>query len=90
MLDSRQRNAIGRAVERGGARLVRRLRFGRYLVPSATRPDRTYTVTVDAQGRYRCTCEAGLMGHPCHHAASVYVAKVEHASRSRVTRPAAT
>jgi len=89
MLDNRQRNAIRKAVERGGAKLVRRVRFGLYRIESAHEAGRVYTVRVDAQGRYSCDCPAGLAGNPCWHAAAVYVAKIEHASKGRVTAPAA-
>ena len=88
MLDRRQANAIRKAVERGGAKLVRRVRFGLYLIESAHEAGRVYTVRVDAQGRYSCDCAAGASGRPCWHAAAVYVAKIEHSSGGRVTAPA--
>lgn len=88
MLDNRQRNAIKKAVDLGAGRRVRRVRYGLYRVPSATRADQVYTVSVDAAGTYSCDCPAGLAGNPCWHTAAVYVAKVEHAGRVRVTRPA--
>lgn len=88
MVDSRQAAAIRKALTLGGSTLVHRVRFGLYRVASSSREGRYHTVRVDAQGRYRCTCEAGLAGNPCWHAAAVYVAKVEHASKGRVTSPA--
>jgi hypothetical protein len=90
VIDTRQRNALQKAVALGGARLVRRVRYGLYRVPSASDGGREYTVTVDGRGRYGCDCPAGLAGNPCWHKASVYIAKVEHASGGRVTAPAAT
>jgi hypothetical protein len=83
------RNAIARALARGGAAAVTRVRYGVYRVASHSRPGRFHTVTVGADGRYRCDCEAGLAGRPCWHAGAVYVAKVEHGG-GRVTRPAAS
>ena len=68
-LEERRRRAIARALALGGARLVTRLQYGLYSVQSHSRPDRAHTVSVDGQGRYRCDCEAGLAGMPCHHAA---------------------
>jgi hypothetical protein len=82
-----ERNAIGRALARGGAAAVERVRYGRYRVASASRPGLAHTVAVDAAGRYHCDCEAGLAGHPCWHAGAVYVAKVERGG-GRVTGPA--
>jgi hypothetical protein len=88
-LTSSERSAISRALARGGAAAVARVRFGLYRVASASRPGVAHTVSVDAGGRYRCDCEAGLAGRACWHAAAVFVAKVEHASRggARVTGP---
>jgi hypothetical protein len=82
--------AISRALANGGAAAVRRVRYGLYRVESASRPGTAHTVSVDARGRYRCSCEAGVAGRPaCWHRAAVWIAKVEHASRgkARVTGP---
>jgi hypothetical protein len=89
-LTSGGRSAISRALARGGAAAVERARFGLYRVASASRPGTVHTVNVDARGRYRCDCEAGVAGKACWHAAAVLVAKVEHASQggARVTGPA--
>jgi SWIM zinc finger len=91
-LSSGERSAISRALARGGAAAVRRVRYGLYRVTSSSRPGTVHTVSVDAAGRgtpvYRCDCEAGLAGRPCWHAGAVYIAKVEHASGARVTGPA--
>jgi len=82
-----QRRAIARALANGGAASVRRIRCGLYRVQSATRPGTVHTVSVDA-GVWCCTCEAALAGRAaCWHRAAVYVAKVEAASKGRVTRP---
>jgi hypothetical protein len=88
-LSSGERNAISRALARGGAAAVARVRFGLYRVGSASRPGQWHTVSVGAGGRYRCDCEAGVAGKACWHAAAVFVAKVEHAMRgqARVTGP---
>jgi hypothetical protein len=82
-----RRRAIARALAHGGAAAVTRIRYGLYRVQSATRPGQQHTVSVDAQGRYWCSCEAGLAGKPCHHKASVFIAKTE-AGGGRVTGPA--
>ncbi len=84
----RQR-AINRALANGGAAAVRRIRCGLYKVQSATRPGTVHTVSVDAGGTYRCTCEAGLAERVCWHTASVYIACLEHNSGVRVIGPAA-
>jgi hypothetical protein len=86
-LTSSERNAVSRALARGGAAAVARVRFGLYRVASSSRPGTVHTVSVDAAGRYRCDCEAGVAGKACWHAAAVFVAKVEHASGARVTGP---
>ena len=82
-----ERRAIARALANGGAGAVARVRYGLYQVRSATRPGQQHTVSVDGQGRWRCSCEAGLAGRPCWHAGAVYVAKLE-AGGARVTGPA--
>jgi hypothetical protein len=90
-LTGSERSAISRALARGGAAAVRRVRYGLYRVASSSRPGVVHTVGVDAAGRgtpvYRCDCEAGVAGRVCWHAAAVFVAKVEHASGARVTGP---
>ncbi len=84
-LSTSERNAISRAVARGGAAAVARVRFGLYRVASTSRPGTHHTVSVDDAGRYRCDCEAGLTERACWHQAAVYIAKVEHTSGGRVT-----
>jgi hypothetical protein len=90
-LRSSERNAISRALARGGAAAVERVMYGRYRVASSSRAGRFHTVTVDGQGRgtpvYRCDCEAGLAGRVCWATAAVYIAKVERGG-GRVTGPA--
>jgi hypothetical protein len=83
-----QRNAISRALARGGAAAVTRIRFGLYRVASNSREGRFHTVSVDGQGVYRCDCEAGIAARVCWAQAAVFIAKVEHASKGRVTAPA--
>jgi|SRR5215218_6012773 len=85
-LSGSERNAISRALARGGAAAVVRVRYGVYRVASASRPGLTHTVSVE-QGQYRCDCEAGANERACWHAASVFIAKVEHAGGARVTGP---
>jgi hypothetical protein len=87
-LTTSQRNAITKALAHGGAATVRRLRSGVYAVRSASRPGVTHTVTVDATGAYRCTCEAGQHEQVCWHQEAAYVAEVEVTSGGRVTAPA--
>jgi hypothetical protein len=82
-LTSGERNAISRAMARGGAAAVTRLRYGLYRVASHSREGRSHTVTVDERGRYRCDCEAGIAQKACWAQAAVYIAKVEHASKGR-------
>jgi hypothetical protein len=82
-----ERNAISRALARGGAAAVERVRYGVYRVASDSRSGTAHTVGVDAQGRYRCDCEAGIAERACWHAAAVLIAKVEHAGGARVTGP---
>jgi hypothetical protein len=79
------RNAISRALARGGAAAVERVRYGLYRVASSSRPGRFHTVSVEG-ATYRCDCEAGLVGRPCWHTGAVYVAKVQ-AGGGRVTGP---
>jgi hypothetical protein len=67
------RRAISRALARGGAAAVTRVRYGLYQVASSSRPGRFHTVAVDAGGRYRCDCE---VERACWHAGAVFVAKV--------------
>jgi hypothetical protein len=87
-IGQQQRNAISRAMARGGAAAVARVRYGLYRVASSSRPGRVHTVTVDVQGGYRCDCEAGLAGRVCWAQAAVFIAKTE-AKGARVTGPAA-
>jgi hypothetical protein len=84
----RRRRAIQRALARGGASAVTRVRFGLYRVASSSREGRYHTVSVAQDGTYHCDCEAGISGHPCWAQAAVFIAKVEHSSKGRVTRPA--
>jgi hypothetical protein len=87
VLTGRERKAISRALELGGAAAVRRLRYGVYAVASASRPGVVHTVTVDGAGAWTCTCEAGRRGRVCWHRASVFIAKVERAGGARVIGP---
>lgn len=80
------RNAIGRALPRGGAAAVQRIRFGLYRVASHSRAGRFHTVSVEG-ATYRCDCEAGLAGRVCWAQAAVFIAKVQ-AGGGRVTGPA--
>jgi hypothetical protein len=86
-LTSGERSAISRALARGGAAAVRRVRYGLYRVASSGRPGTVHTVCTD-RGVWRCTCAAGVAGRPaCWHRAAVLIAKVE-ARGARVTGPA--
>jgi hypothetical protein len=86
-IERQQRNAISRALARGGAAAVERVRYGLYRVASSSREGRFHTVSVDGRGVYRCDCEAGRAGRVCWAMASVYIAKVEHGG-GRVVAPA--
>ena len=86
-----ERNAIAQALARRGAAAVQRVRFGLYRVASSSRPGQRRTVAVDARGGYRCDCAAALAGRPaCWHRALVFVLKIGHASKGRVTAPASS
>ena len=85
-LSNSEQKAVAKAIELNGARLVERVQYGTYLVPSAT-TDESHIVTVQGSD-YRCTCLAGQHNRPCWHKAAVLIAKVEHASRARVIGPA--
>src|SRR5688572_16119783 len=89
MLDTRQANAIRKAVELNGATKVQRVEYGVYLVPSATREGMTHVVTGKRTdgADLQCDCEAGSLGKPCWHGASVMLAKMQHAAGVRVTGP---
>ena len=90
MLNSRERNAVAKAVELGTAATVERVQYGVYRVPSASGTI-SYLVTVHPSQhgtKYVCDCQAGRAEQPCYHAAAVLIAKVEHASRVRVIGPA--
>jgi hypothetical protein len=85
-LTSSERSAISRALARGGAAAVRRVRYGLYRVASGSRPGTVHTVCID-RGQWRCSCAAGSAGRPaCWHRAAVLIAKVE-ARGARVTGP---
>ena len=86
-LSSRERNAVAKAVELGGAALVRRVRYGVYEVPSATEAGVVYRVEQRELG-WVCSCPAGEQGQPCWHKASVLIAKTQAASGCRVKGPA--
>ena len=92
MITELWRRAIARALERGEAAAVVRVRYGLYRVASSSRPGVWHTVAVDVGGAgtpvYRCDCAAGLAGRVCWHAGAVYEAKVEHGG-ARVVAPAA-
>jgi len=87
---SAQRRALLRALANGGAATVTRLRYGLYVVESASRPGAAHRVSHPA-GRpdlMRCSCEAALAGRVCWHWGAVVIAKTE-AGGGRVTGPAA-
>lgn len=82
--EERQRRALRKAFALGLSADVARVRFGRYTVPSTSRDGSAHTVTVSASGVYRCSCEAGVAGRPCVHAAAVYLRKLEANSKATV------
>ena len=53
-LTGSERSAISRALARGGAAAVARVRYGLYRVASSSRPGLVHTVRVDASGSHRC------------------------------------
>src|SRR5262245_18287858 len=83
-----QRRALLRALANGGASTVTRLRYGHYVVVSATRQGATHRVshTAGRPEQARCSCEAGVSGRPCWHLMAVLIAKTE-AGGARVTGP---
>jgi hypothetical protein len=89
--DEMRRRAVAKALVMAGAADVRPVRYGLYLVGSASRPGavvHTVTGTREDGADLKCTCEAGLSGKPCWHAASVWLAKMEHNFGVRVTEVA--
>src|SRR4051794_32226171 len=68
---SQYQAAIDRAQQMGGARLATPLGGGRYRV-IGRRGDR-YTVAVDQDGEFSCTCPAGVSGNPCWHQGSAWL-----------------
>lgn len=80
----RRQRALRKAFALGLQSDVARVRLGLYTVPSTTRPGTRHHVTVSSQGRYHCSCEAGVAGKPCIHAAAVYLRKLEANSRASV------
>lgn len=72
------KRAIVRARELQGWRHVTALGNGRHEVLG--RRGDAYTVTVDADGEYACTCPAGRAGTPCWHQASVWIVAVQRSA----------
>jgi len=96
MLNTSERNAIGKAQAMGGAAVVRRISRGEYQVPSATEADAFYTVTGTAMDAsdHTCDCPAGMHGRACWHIAAVRLARVraealKQAKRLAERQPAA-
>lgn len=67
-------NAIRRALDLDGERAARYLGRGRFLIASASDPDRgAYDVRLNLSSRrpdVRCTCRAAQYGRPCWHGAT--------------------
>jgi hypothetical protein len=83
-LTERQQRALRKAFALGLQADVVRVRFGLYLVPSTSRDGVDHKVAVSPRGQYACSCEAGVAGRPCVHAAAVYLAKLERNSGASV------
>ena len=64
-LSGSERNAISRALARGGAAAIKRVRYGLYRVASASRQGTAHAVSVDDQRWYHCDCEAGIAARVC-------------------------
>jgi hypothetical protein len=65
--------ALRKALTTNAAARVRRLDYGLYQVPSATRGGVVYTIAGTAHdgSDHACDCRAGTLGQPCYHVASV-------------------
>jgi len=79
----REHVAVKKARALGGPALVRRLGYGRYVVPSASDPALAYVVsgTGPLLSGYRCSCPAGGFGNVCHHVASVHLRRLAENAR---------
>ena len=88
MLNTRERNALSRAVHSNGPAQVRRLSYGKYAVPSASEPGVVYIVTGTAMdgSDHRCTCVAGQHGRPCWHAAAVRLRRVQETAKAQARK----
>ena len=87
MLNTRERNALSRAIEANLAAQVERVQYGVYRVPSTSEAGVVYTVRQAERG-WTCDCPAGQSGYPCKHKAAVLIRKTEAASGCRVKAPA--
>jgi hypothetical protein len=83
-----RRRAVAKALVRRDAAGFRRVCLGTYKVESDSQPGTWHTVKVEADGRHRCDCPAGLAHRPCWHAALTYVIRLEKNSGVRVKAPA--
>src|SRR5687767_6357728 len=88
MLDTRRATAIKKAIELDGPAKVRRVEWGTYVIESASRPGLSHVVTGKRTDDLECDCEAGSLGKPCWHAASVMVRRMEENAGVRVLGPA--
>ncbi len=70
--------AMQKALQLGLAQRVRRVCFGVYVVPSTSEQDVTWTVTVENNDAYTCTCRAAHLA-ACVHRAAVWLRKAEAA-----------
>jgi len=71
---SQYQACIDRAQRQGGVTRVTELGCGAYHV-LGSRAD-LYTVRVDAEGNFSCTCPAGRHDTPCWHAAACWLLRV--------------
>jgi hypothetical protein len=73
-------NAIDKAAELGTHKSVRELAPGRYSVSGTAA---VYTVTVDSDGEYECSCRAGQLSRPCYHQGGVWLRRLGEQAAGR-------
>ena len=86
-LPERQQRALRKAFALGLQTDVVQLRPKLYEVASTTRAGLAHRVAVTSRGgevHLACSCEAGLVGVPCTHAAAVWIYRLEARSGASV------
>jgi hypothetical protein len=83
-----ERRAVSKANALNGAAAVVRVGLGTYLVPSATDPAVTYTVTGAGPtlADYRCGCPGATYRGVCWHIAATHLRRVQEDARAQWRR----